>query len=821
MMLITYLDHIINAELEKKFDLSANLILTNKNDDTYIEEIYAIHKIPMIPQMAIHNLEESAKYAFHLILKDKKADAERAIKIINTLLSLQVLDMKDLNYGIFPTYLEGIVTSHTDATRRIAHFFLGIVQHNSKYISKSLTERIETSIHAAFFFLLNNEKTVRHEGSIHYLSCASAYLDYGYYYKLDEYINIAFNMLNIYYNTIKFNGSFWEYNSKYDIYNTAILISYIKKYIKRDKDIDMLKELSTILWKSVSNNYHRSMNILTGPHSNSSEHIPDDVFYNFLERSIGTKKKSTSNPESVTPLKIPAQYQLIANSPDPNRFIRTEVSKGSNSHFFTLSHIASNYLQPNYTIGTFNREEMGRIHAPFKGYIKSDTDENHYEFKINVLNNNNPFSSAEFHSIQQKGFVLAHIFLNANRGNLHQSVDITTGKIITTDFRIRFEISGNIDNLDIDTTNQRLSITYHTVKLIYDISYIKFDDIPIYFESSKSNTNFCFDAVFDIPENYEFEFSKYEKAILQLSFLISSTDRKLPEVKNTFENGFLITETGYDNCNLKLESPQSPRTFEYSNTNSREFINGITLTHYVSLNNQKSKLYKNMTNYDINIFPGNGTDTFSYDIDKLAETPVDELLHSVKKILNAMLESNYNVDIFKRYSLQIISTVFEHFELDNILLKKNIDIRFFDIYQKISISTDNKRTSQLVVKTIEELVISFITMNKKIKENSTINKVIEIIDEKYLDPEFSLSMAAEMLDMNMSFISREFKKKTNTTYTKYLTSKRMETAKEMLTDGVPINEVIKKCGNQNVSNFKRAFKKYTGMTMSAWIAQKK
>ena len=82
-------------------------------------------------------------------------------------------------------------------------------------------------------------------------------------------------------------------------------------------------------------------------------------------------------------------------------------------------------------------------------------------------------------------------------------------------------------------------------------------------------------------------------------------------------------------------------------------------------------------------------------------------------------------------------------------------------------------------------------------------------------------MIAEMLNMNMSFISREFKNKTNISYIEYLTSKRMEAAKQMLTDGIPINDVIEKCGNHDVSSFKRAFKKHTGMTMSAWITQNK
>ena len=70
MVLFTYFDRIKNANLGKKFDSSSNLISPNEIYDTHIEETYVTHTIPMIPEISLHDLEQSARYALHLILED-------------------------------------------------------------------------------------------------------------------------------------------------------------------------------------------------------------------------------------------------------------------------------------------------------------------------------------------------------------------------------------------------------------------------------------------------------------------------------------------------------------------------------------------------------------------------------------------------------------------------------------------------------------------------------------------------------------------------------------------------------------------------------
>ena len=352
------------------------------------------------------------------------------------------------------------------------------------------------------------------------------------------------------------------------------------------------------------------------------------------------------------------------------------------------------------------------------------------------------------------------------------------------------------------------------------IPYAEFDDIPLKFSFERTDSHYYFDTVLDIPANYEFNFGKIEKAIYQFAMLISSTGKEMSEIKNTFSDGFLISEAVHDNYRLRVETPHKPTTFEFSNTHSKEYINNITLQHYVTLNEQKSTQYEFIsnsiaTNSPLNIDYGN----FFSGLDKIARIPMNQLSELVKTILDDMLLNNYNAEIFKRYSIHIIATIFERFETEDIQMKKIIDLDYFDIYQKISTSSESKNTADIILKAVNNLESDFRKINRAITKSASIKNVISIIEKEYSNPNLSLSYIAEKLDMNASCISREFKHKTNTKYIEYLTGVRIEKAKELLSQGIPVEDVISNCGYFNVSSFKRAFKKHTNMTISSFLSK--
>lgn len=809
----------------KHFDEEVNLLNANSLYGTVKDEVFSLtHNIPFPPNIVLHPTMESVRYALGLLLTDKQENFQRAKKILNAVLALQVTDPKKPDFGRFEDYLESDIKNkniiYNDNYLFTAAYLIQILLYSKATLPKNLRQKIEGAIHSAMFFAFNSEHHIRYSGSLHYLYYIAAYAFYASTFNIKEYTNLAENCLRQYYDTTLFNGSFWEHNVPSNIREIALLLGFIKSHIINDEYINMIDKLNDLLWKAIAINFHNPTKNLTGPTSNTAGKISDEYFLDFV--NICTGKKHSLLPQEIADmfLKCPAPYRIMINNPNPNHFIRTQVSKGSNTYFFTIAHIASNYLRQEYTIGSFNLEELWRIHAPIKAYIRSYENDTPYIIRLRVINNGHDFASAELHSVQEHGFVLGHIFLNTNRGNLHQDADITNGKITTSDFRIRFEITGNIDYLNISSTDKSLIVFYRSTKLTYMIPYIKFDDIPIKFSYERTDTHYYFDTVLDIPENYEFDFGKLEKAIYQFAMLISSTGKEVNPIKNTFSNGFLISEAEHDNYRLRIETPHKPNTFEYSNTHSKEYINDISLQHYVSLSEQKSTQYEFvsnsiMTNTPLNIDYGN----FFSGLDKIAKIPMHQLTEHVKTMIVDMLENNYNTEIFKRYAIHIIAAIFERFETEDIQMKKTINLDYFDIYQKISTSSESEKTARIILKAVDSLEADFCKINTQLTKSASIKNVISIIETEYSNPNLSLAYIAEKLDMNASCISREFKHKTNTKYIEYLTSVRIEKAKELLQRGMTVEEVIKNCGYFNVSSFKRAFKKHTNMTISFFLSQ--
>ena len=100
-------------------------------------------------------------------------------------------------------------------------------------------------------------------------------------------------------------------------------------------------------------------------------------------------------------------------------------------------------------------------------------------------------------------------------------------------------------------------------------------------------------------------------------------------------------------------------------------------------------------------------------------------------------------------------------------------------------------------------------------------KVISLVDEYLSNPNLSLKWIAENhLYMNVDYLSKQFVKQTGVKFSSYLASKRMEKAKELLLNGnnQKISEIAEQVGcGDNPQYFSQLFKKYAGMTPSAYL----
>lgn len=102
-----------------------------------------------------------------------------------------------------------------------------------------------------------------------------------------------------------------------------------------------------------------------------------------------------------------------------------------------------------------------------------------------------------------------------------------------------------------------------------------------------------------------------------------------------------------------------------------------------------------------------------------------------------------------------------------------------------------------------------------IEENEEYLGIIEQI-KKYINDNYedaSLEVVSDMFHLNLHYISRLFKKKTNMNFSDYLTQVRMEKARVLLRNPECfISEICCRVGYTDPRSFSKAFKKYFGIS---------
>ncbi|WP_282936039.1 response regulator [Paenibacillus sp. RC67] len=100
-----------------------------------------------------------------------------------------------------------------------------------------------------------------------------------------------------------------------------------------------------------------------------------------------------------------------------------------------------------------------------------------------------------------------------------------------------------------------------------------------------------------------------------------------------------------------------------------------------------------------------------------------------------------------------------------------------------------------------------------------IRKLIQYMREHFIE-DLSLKEAAEMVNMNETYLSYLFKKETQTGFTEYLNQLRLDKASEYLAEtNLPSYLIAEKVGYANINYFGRIFKKMIGLSPQQYRAK--
>ncbi|MDF2836388.1 MAG: AraC family transcriptional regulator [Paenibacillus sp.] len=106
-----------------------------------------------------------------------------------------------------------------------------------------------------------------------------------------------------------------------------------------------------------------------------------------------------------------------------------------------------------------------------------------------------------------------------------------------------------------------------------------------------------------------------------------------------------------------------------------------------------------------------------------------------------------------------------------------------------------------------------ILSDRQNESQKVIRKALEFIHE-HLGDDLSIDRCARAVSLSGGYFANLFKKETGTTFNQYVTQERLEKAKKMLIQNVPVQDIAIELGYEHRRYFSDVFKKHTGMTPS-------
>lgn len=147
-------------------------------------------------------------------------------------------------------------------------------------------------------------------------------------------------------------------------------------------------------------------------------------------------------------------------------------------------------------------------------------------------------------------------------------------------------------------------------------------------------------------------------------------------------------------------------------------------------------------------------------------------------------------------------------------------IHLDEMSRRMAIKIENMTAPDQDRETHRDILKKYCTM---VQHNSTLGfspvmqRVINHISQHLLEPDLTLQNTALNLSLNKSYLSTIFKKETDTTFTEYVNTKRIDRAIFLLNStDQPIQDIASSCGIPDITYFTRIFKKQKGMTPSQY-----
>ena len=797
-----------------------------------IELINSIHTAITENHKFAHSVNHSVRYAYLLLLSSGKKSSKTADDLIRSVLYCQQNNPLKNNYGLWPYYSEEPIEKMPSPDFNQAAFILiallEIYRQFKDKLDKTLYPLIEKACYAASTFIVNRNTGLQYSHVVT-IECYVCILG-GELFSKPEFVNYGVQKIEKFMHYVFSNGDFFEFNSPTISLLMATSLGGFIQNLKNERALDSAKQLNKFLWNSLARHYHFATRQLAGPFSRTYRDFLGDKEYAILNAATDGKVHVSASFDLVHSF----NDYLVYNAYCPPRFYpfftgeknieysQRLISHGAAYPFFAFAQIATTYIRPKYSLGSFNRQELWTERRPLISHF--GTSDNLYCMRVRCLLDDFDFSSAQLHCVQVKNSALGHICFSTNRGIRHMDYDeYKDGIAEISDLRIRFLITGDSSRLRIKQQENSISVGYEDLLLSFSFGFYRADGMSPYIELSKKDGTTSFDLVLYRGARKKFDFNRINCAICQFCLHISERGHTCLPVENELSDGYLISHQKNGDFDMEVKTPVKPQNWIYLMLYDEQKINGEKLENYARDTEESALQYEFIVNSSSQLpiaSPDSSSpvDSILSKIEGLSSMNFEEIRFECKDILDIIRKNEISIDIAKRFAVRMLTNIFEVAKNYSIIFENMLKYEYSNIYINLSQNNSVDAVEKTINNTIDSLLVDYKLFCDNEKKKNFIESVTDIIKQNYQDPGLSLAYIAEKTGLSESHISKAFKKRTGISYLQYLTRIRMEHAKSLLDNGeTNTSKISEKAGYENLSSFLRAFKKYTGTTVGSYI----
>ncbi|OPH50586.1 hypothetical protein BC351_08010 [Paenibacillus ferrarius] len=396
----------------------------------------------------VHMIRESFYFALSLLDRNSEGDAELAAAIIGRLLDFQELNREHPDFGNWPYYMEEAIADMASPDRNWADFcgkalIQATVDHADKLPSE-LMNRMRTGVEAAAVLIMRRNVMPSYT-NICIMGTYVALLA-GELLGNRELFAYGRSKLELLHEYCTLHGAFTEYNSP--TYTVVAIedLSLMLRHIRDNASLDMVGELHDMAWASVAEHYHSKTRQWAGPHSRSYETLQGREFLSFLQLAgqgrlslLGEDELAIGPLWARVGLRMPSQYVPYFGQGRATSYSEKVIVKGPTPV------VASSYLTPEYTLGSFNHCDLWNQRRPLTAYW-GEADRSS-SLRLRCLHDDYDFSSGLLHTVQHRGLLLGIAGFCSDHGDKHFVLDPLGGSVVASSMLLRFEFGGERSRL--------------------------------------------------------------------------------------------------------------------------------------------------------------------------------------------------------------------------------------------------------------------------------------------------------------------------------------------------------------------------------------